>query len=282
MSCLNFLFCGKCKTEIDDFRKSVRMDAAEVNRRKKEIDEITDELENKEKKYDEILDELIRPRTSIDNKSLTKRQTENRRKTVASGRTTILEEPLLEQLCEMSDIEPNHLLYDTMTNAERRSLVTHFGANPNTAEIFETKEALNEFVTNNESSRTNSILANEPPRMSRQRPSALSSVSANMVGRRAGADIRWETIRSSIRESKRNKLRNSANSAKRRSDQTVDGSLDAVFKDLIEDIVNHRESQMQRKRQSDKISLQVDMLYMCDVRPQDLTKDATEKLSDCI
>jgi len=262
MSWFRFLCCGKPATanEVGEIRDSKISNIAEVRKSQDKGAESSNELENEEpeKKYSEILNEVIRPRTSTDNKSLTK--PEPRRKTGGSARATIVEEPLLENLCELSEIEPNHLLYDTMTVAERRNLVEKFSENPNTASIFENKAALNDFVTG----RGNSVYCNGP-RISRQ--VSISSVSSNMVGRRAGSDIRWEKIRSSIRESKKNKSKIMQNKVPPRK------SDDAVFKDLIEDIVTHRESEMQRKRISGNVS-NINVNY--NIKNQTLTEEDEE------
>lgn len=195
--------------------------------------------------YQSLIGQVIRPRSiepdTEEHRSALSKTQERISKT---KRGTIVEEPLLETLCEISQIEPNHLLYDVMTKGERRSLVQKFGTNRNTARIFENEATLKEFMNNatitdvKSTVSRNTIAIGRTSRDSNRasvKPVSISSVSG---GKRMGAPERWESIRQHINESRppRDKARNRISRS------------EATFEDVIQEIIKHRESQLRLKR----------------------------------
>lgn len=211
--------------------------------------------------YQSLIGQVIRPRSiepdTEEHRSALSKTQERISKT---KRGTIVEEPLLETLCEISQIEPNHLLYDVMTKGERRSLVQKFGTNRNTARIFENEATLKEFMNNATITDVKSTVSRNTIAIGRTsrglndlldfwilrvfsdsnrasvKPVSISSVSG---GKRMGAPERWESIRQHINESRppRDKARKSRISRS-----------EATFEDVIQEIIKHRESQLRLKR----------------------------------
>lgn len=196
--------------------------------------------------YQSLIGQVIRPRSiepdTEEHRSALSKTQERISKT---KRGTIVEEPLLETLCEISQIEPNHLLYDVMTKGERRSLVQKFGTNRNTARIFENEATLKEFMNNatitdvKSTVSRNTIAIGRTSRDSNRASVKPVSISSVCDGKRMGAPERWESIRQHINESRppRDKARKSRISRS-----------EATFEDVIQEIIKHRESQLRLKR----------------------------------
>jgi hypothetical protein len=57
-----------------------------------------------------------------------------------------VEEPCLEKLCELSDIEPGPVPFDVLTNSERRKIVERASVLEQTKKIFENEQTLEDFI----------------------------------------------------------------------------------------------------------------------------------------
>jgi len=254
MGCWEFRWCKRAKRNL---RKSVFDDRF----RDKRAEKNDDENESKQEvTYNTLIKKLLRrpdttPTVEIATSPLP------RKTAPATERGTIVEEPILEKMCEMSEIEPNHLLYNVMTKSERRSLVNQFGTNHNTARVFQNEETLKKFMDEATDAHEDNVSRNTIAVGFTTRPVSISSVSTNkMAGRRMGAPDRWESIRQSIRESRKVESRRTRQSQfievhhrnshfhPRMSTATRKSTSEATFKNVIEDIVKHRESQLRLKR----------------------------------
>jgi len=223
MGCLCF-----CKNDIHPDRKECGFTKEWAPREPSDSEEEQEKVPTSifDKSYKNIIDEIIRPKFKYAplktrrGKTRKVSQSSNRKtKTKLSAddlrRTTIFEEPVMEQLCERAEIEPAQLLFNVMTQAERRQLVEQCGANQNTAKIFESRNTLSEFFIACQSDSAESMTDYNTLRESRysvrrsMRKSRPVSVSRNSVAARNAKD-RWEELRTRLRESRRAVNPNSA------------------------------------------------------------------------